>query len=751
MIKVKAKCVKCNFSNGDYRIFNWSPISTSEMLKLSKYFTFSTKGNDSYITEGNEYELELELISYDDRFGGTYSIKSCPTLTKLDLQNLTNEQKFEILMDCTSSERIANNILEAYPNFIELVLLNGKESIDTNKIKGVGEAYLNSYTRTLNEKYKYYAILNNFKEYEIDISDCKQLVSIYLNEEGIRNAFNDNPYKVLISDLGRSFEKADKIIVNLFPQLKVSEMRCAYLILSVLEKNEREGSTRLNGNDLYYYILNEYNVPDLEPLIVETATTNELFYYDEESKDLSIMTTYLGEKQIVDFIKDRLSRNNVLDIDWTKYTQIDDFTMSEKQATALDLFCKNNFMILAGYSGSGKTSSVKGLIKLMEDNGLSYTLLAPTGKASMRITESVNRPSSTIHRKVLRDVSISSDVVIVDETSMVDLPTFTMLLNAIENDNVRVVLVGDNAQLLPVGIGCVFNDLINSGKVPMVMLDEIFRYDTDGGLFVATNVRQGKEFFSNKEMVKQKGNEYTICNNYKFINTENIFDTVISEYMKLINKGIKPSDILCLSPFNVGDEGSYNINNAIQVEINPPTKDNNISLGRKIDRGGNVNFRLGDRVLNKKNDYQALPLDSYSDIEDSNGLLTEEDVPLTSIFNGQDGVVRDIDEKKMVVQFDEELIVMNKTKLNNLLLGYCISVHSSQGSEAKYVINVVSPRHKRMLNRNLLYVADTRSKIMQIDIGDIGTYNDALLIDGNKERYTFLRELLEKEDINYVK
>lgn len=751
MIKVKAKCIKCNFSNGDYRIFNWSPISTSEMLKLSKYFTFSTKGNDSYITEGNEYELELELISSDDRFGGTYSIKSCPTLTKLDLQNLTSEQKFEILMDCTSSERIANNILEAYPNFIELVLLDGKEAIDTNKIKGVGEAYLNSYTRTLNEKYKYYAILNNFKEYEIDISDCKQLVSIYFNEEGIRDAFNDNPYKVLISDLGRSFEKADKIIVNLFPQLKVSEMRCAYLILSVLEKNEREGSTRLNGNDLYYYILNEYNVPELEPLIVETATTNELFYYDEESKDLSIMTTYLGEKQIVDFIKDRLSKNNVLDIDWTKYTQIDDFTMSEKQSTALDLFCKNNFMILAGYSGSGKTSSVKGLIKLMEDNGLSYTLLAPTGKASMRITESVNRPSSTIHRKVLRDVSISSDVVIVDETSMVDLPTFTMLLNAIENDNVRVVLVGDNAQLLPVGIGCVFNDLINSGKVPMVMLDEIFRYDTDGGLFVATNVRQGKEFFSNKEMVKQKGNEYTICNNYKFINTENIFDTVISEYMKLINKGIKPSDILCLSPFNVGDEGSYNINNAIQGEINPPTKDNNISLDRKIDRSGHINFRLGDRVLNKKNDYQALPLESYSDIEDSNGLLTEEDVSLTSIFNGQDGVIRDIDEKKMVVQFEEELIVMNKTKLNNLLLGYCISVHSSQGSEAKYVINVVSPRHKRMLNRNLLYVADTRSKIMQIDIGDIGTYNDALLIDGNKERYTFLRELLEKGDINYVK
>lgn len=742
MIKVKAKCIKCNFKNGDYRIFNWSPIGFFENLKLSNYMTFSTKGNDSYITEGKEYELELEEISYDSRFGGTYKISSVPSLNSLDLTKLTKEESLEILMDCTSSERIANNIINAYPNFIEIILTKGKEEIDLTKIHGVGEVYLSAYSRNLIEKYKYYAILQHFKEYKLDVADCKQLIEVYLNEEGITKAIEETPYKVLCGDLKKSFGYSDKLISSIRDDLLESEQRCAYLILSVLSINETNGSTRLNGNDLYYYIQNEYSVPELLPLVVETAKTNELFYYDEKSKDLAIAETYLGEVMIKDFIKTKMENSIKLDIDYTQYTVIDDFKMSEKQASALKLFCESSVMVLAGYSGSGKTTSIKGIIKLMESNKLSYTLLAPTGKASMRMTEATHRSASTIHRKVLKEEYIDSDVIIIDEMSMVDLPTAIMLLNAISNPNARIVFVGDPAQLLPVGIGSVFYDIISSNKVPMIMLDEIFRYDTDGGLFVATNVRQGKEFFSNREMVKQNGNEYTVCDNYKFIQTEEIFETLVSEYMKLINKGVKPNQILCLSPFNVKEVGSYRINNAIQAEINQP-KPNEIILTKKVDRDKTtIAFRIGDRLLNKKNDYKALPLDSYNMIKDSDGVLTEDDVELTSIFNGQDGIIRDIDEEKMVVQFDEELIVIDKAKLNNVLLAYCISVHSSQGSEADYVINVVSPLHSKMLNRNLLYVADTRGKKKQIDIGDMSTYNEALLIDGNKERDTWLKELL---------
>ena len=746
-IKAKFKITKKVFQNNDFFIFGASPVPPfPDSLKLNQYFCITLKGELSYLSEGKEYELEVEELS-TDKYGTSYRVVSAPSINMEELEHLTRERSQEILEEITTSSQ-ANYVLDAYENFIWLALTKGKEAFDLNKIYNVGECRLNAYIRELNTKYKYLNIMNKLKEWKLDISDCKKLIEEYLDEEHIAKEIQSNPYKVLISTLGRSFEFADRMIMELREDLKVSEMRCAYLILSVLERNEQEGSTRLNGNDLYYYIMEEYNVPELEPLIVPTAMNNDLFYYDEESKDLSIMSTYQGECKVADFVKDKITNSTQLDIDWTQYTTIDDFTMSEKQGKALEMFCKYNFMILAGYSGSGKTTSIRGIIKLMESNGMTYTLLAPTGKASRRITESVNRQASTIHRKALRDGEISTDVLIVDEMSMTDLPTFLMMLNVIENPNIRVVLVGDPAQLMPVGIGCVFNDLINSGKVPMITLDEIFRYDTDGGIFVATNVRQGKQFFDN-DIVKVHNNEYSVYNNYKFIQTDNIFDTIVEQYNKLLSKGVKPHDILCLSPFNVGDEGSYRINNAIQAEVNPP-KPNETHLDRKVDKDKTtISFRVGDKLLNKKNDYQALPYDSWKEIEQSDNMLSLDDVALTSVFNGQDGVIRELDDKKLIAQFDEELIVFDKVKLQNLLLAYCISVHASQGSEAKYVLNVVSPSHKRMLNRNLLYVADTRSKIMQIDIGDMATYNDALLIDGNAERDTWLKELMMKgEEIN---
>lgn len=741
-IKAKFKITKKVFQNNDFFIFGASPIPPfPDSLKLNQYFCITLKGELSYLSEGKEYELEVEELS-TDKYGTNYRVVSAPSINMEEIEHLTRERSQEILEEITTSSQ-ANYVLDAYENFIWLALTKGKEAFDLNKIYNVGKCRLNAYIRELNTKYKYLNIMNKLKEWKLDISDCKKLIEEYLDEEHIAKEIQSNPYKVLISTLGRSFEFADRMIMELRKDLKVSEMRCAYLILSVLERNEQEGSTRLNGNDLYYYIMEEYNVPELEPLIVSTAMNNDLFYYDEKSKDLSIMSTYQGECKVADFVNDKISNSTQLDIDWTKYTTIDDFTMSEKQGKALEMFCKYNFMILAGYSGSGKTTSIRGIIKLMESNGMTYTLLAPTGKASRRITESVNRRASTIHRKALRDGEISTDVLIVDEMSMTDLPTFLMMLNVIENPNIRVVLVGDPAQLMPVGIGCVFNDLINSGKVPMITLDEIFRYDTDGGIFVATNVRQGKQFFDN-DIVKVHNNEYSVYNNYKFVQTDNIFDTIVEQYNKLLSKGVKPHDILCLSPFNVGDEGSYKINNAIQAEVNPP-KPNETHLDRKVDKDKTtISFRVGDKLLNKKNDYQALPYDSWKEIEQSDNMLSLDDVALTSVFNGQDGIIRELDDKKLVAQFDEELIVFDKVKLQNLLLAYCISVHASQGSEAKYVLNIVSPSHKRMLNRNLLYVADTRSKIMQIDIGDMATYNDALLIDGNAERDTWLKELMTR-------
>lgn len=739
-IKVKAKAIKETFANGDYRIFSWSPLQVYEDIQLSPYMTFSTKGETPYITEGKEYELELELIKHDTKWGDSFRIIDVPSMR---LEELNDENELKILKEITTESQ-ANYIHDAYPNFIRLILNGEEDKIDLNKIYNVAEYRFNAYKREINTKYKYFGLVQNLKEYRVDISDCKKLYDKYEEEFKIQRAIKENPYYVLTEVLERSFNKSDKLILDLFPDLIDSRIRCEALMLDILKRNEADSNTRLNGNFLWQICKEDYNAPDEWAYVIkDIAKNSDLIYYDEKSKDLSIMNTYIGESLISNFIKNKLANSNELDIDWNEYKIVDGFELTNDQLKTLENACKYNFSLLIGYSGTGKTSSLKGLITMLEDNRLSYTLLAPTGAASMRITEQTNRPSSTIHRKCLKDKEIWSDFIIVDETSMVDLDTMVMLINCIMNDEARIILCGDNAQLLPVGKGNVFNDIISCDYVPRTMLTQVFRYDTNGALFVATNIREGKSFFNNTEKVKVKDNIYSVENNYKFIQTEEdkIFDELRTQYDNLLNKGIKPKDIMILCPFNVGSCGNYKINNEIQAEVNAPKPNENI-FSREIN-GTNIVFREDSRVINKKNDYNALPLESYELIQnDELGLIKEEDIEHTQIFNGQKGIVRSIDDKKMVVQFDEELVVFDKIKVNNLLLSYSQSTHSSQGSESKYVISIVNPIHKRMLNRNLLYVADTRAKILHIDIGDINTFNDALLIDGNELRNTWLKDLL---------
>lgn len=745
MIRLTAKYLKTNFKNGDFRIISWSPIGDSGNLKLSPYLTFSSKGQDSYLVEGETYDLEVNEISCDPKYGSCVEIISVPSMSQLDITKLTKEESFKILMDCTSSEKIANNILNAYPNFIEKVLTEGQESIDVSLIYGVGKSYLNSYTRTLTERYKYYSMLQNFKDYEITIADCKNLISIYTTEENVKKALKENPYKVLISILNRTFENADKLIMSIRSDLAHSEERCSYLILSVLEDNENNGDTYTDANDLYFYILNEYPIAkDLEDLIVPVVTTNELFYYDEKTKRVAIAVTYNGECMIADLVKEKTENPHPLNIDWQNYTEVDGFKLTDEQSKLLENICKYDISILSGKAGAGKTSSVKALIKLMEDNCLSYSLLAPTGAAALRLANQTNRKASTIHRKCLKDQEIDSDVIIIDEMSMVGLDVFIMMLNCVTNSKAKFVLCGDMYQLPSISKGCVFSDLIESHKVPTAELTKVFRYDTSGGAFVGENVRQGKAFFDS-DRVKTKDNVLTISGNYKFVETTEIFDEIIKEYDRL-RRIYKEDEVIILSPYNKGDCGTYRLNECIENEYNAP-KANEISLSYKRD-GVNIVFRKGSRVVNTKNDYKALPLESWKEICNSDGMLTEEDVPLTQLFNGQIGTVREVQDKYLVCQFDEELIVIQKAKLNTLLLARAISTHRSQGGEWKAVINVVSEMHERLLSKQLLYVACTRAKEFHCDIGNTKAFNNSLLIDVVEERSTWLKDLLKGENNN---
>ena len=753
-MRVKAVCSKCNYQNGDYRILNWKPFNTEGLLCRNGKdgFTFSTIGNDNWADIGKEYELEIELVKADPKWGGTYVIKSVPSMLEQDIANMSREEKFNILMGCTSSARIANNILDAYPDYIEKILNEGKESIDLKKIKGVGEAYHNSYSRQLLDKYKYFNIFNKFADWGIDMIDARKISGTFGTEEQIIEAFAEDPYNVLISICGKTFLNVDKKILEKAPEFKETETRCSYLMLEILEKNEIEsGSTRLDGNDLYYYIQNELKVyPELLPLIVPTAQHSPLIYLDVSTQDLAINSTYMGECNIKNFIEQKLQNSHKLDIDWTKYITSDNgITLSDEQANALKMFCEKDFMLLTGGAGMGKTQSLRAVLDLCDDNGLSYAMFAFTGAASLRMTEATGRPASTIHRPYFQEREFHEDVIIVDEFSMIDVEVCNMLISMIKNEDAKIIFVGDNAQLLPVGCGNVFNDIINSGTVPNNKLTKVFRYDTDGGLFVATNIRQGRDFFDDP-MVKHEGNIYRVCNNWRFYECEEdrIFDTLIDVYNSFLNGKItpnhtkaKPSEILCLSPQNIGEIGTYRLNNEIQNIVNP-IKPNQTCLTRKI---GNVtiNFRVGDKVINKKNDYKALSVESYQMIEESGGLLSVDDVPPSTVFNGEIGYIRELNEKNCTIQFGEQMLVFDKNKMaHDVLLGYCITDHAAQGCSSKYVVEVSSEKHTRMHSRNIFYVGGTRATDLHVEVGSVEAFKRGIAIDGNKQRDTFLKELL---------
>ena len=1000
-IEVRARVIRQIYNNGDYYIFALVPSERNNNIKLNNYGNFTVTGELGYLSLNKEYDFILKE-GQTNQYGTSYSVIDVPSMKLEDLKKLSYEDKYEILKECTSSDKIAKNILEVYPDYIEIAVNQGADAIDTKKIYGVGKVYNNSYCRKLISKYKYYTFCRNtkMKDYEFSVSEAKALFDKYGTAEDIIKAMSTNPYYNLIEVCKRSFNNTDELLKEVRKDLIDSDIRTEALIMEILKRNEYDGNTRLKGTDLFHVVKEDYNCDNLIPKLKDVAVRSQLIYYDDDTTDLSLMSTYIGECNIYDFVTRKVKESPIVDDSLIeKYRNLDGNELSDEQLNAVKVFNKYSLTLLTGSAGCvdkdteffngnewkkisdyqdgdmvlqytedgkaelvrpnayiklpcdtmyffrnneinqmlsddhnmifddhnkllemktsdfvkffndnsfntdglkfrttfhydgegidftddeirhlcemiyfgthkltlkywykyshhqlqvfcdnflrlnnrnkcfyttnkyyadfiqfvfsscgykvvidlcdneyneyvyvititketlvglnketkikkvatvdgykycfnvpshmlvlrrnnrifitgncGKTFATKAIINFCDDNNLSYTLLAPTGSAALRLHESTHRDAMTIHLKCLRDQDIHTDVLIVDECSMIDLKTFNMMINTISNDNIRVVLVGDKSQLTPVGIGCVFADLINSHKVPIAELTKVFRYNDNGILYIATNTRQGR-FCLNDDVVTHRKNTYSIGEMYHFYEMQNddnvdesILEKVSDTYNKLLLKGIPKKDILILSAYNVGDCGVNKINSVIQAEVNPPSNQK-----KEFKKGRGVVFRVGDRVINTKNDYNAIPLDSYNQIEASNGVITGDDVPTTTLFNGQRGVVVEIRDKAMICDFEGEMIAIDRSKIQYIKLAYAITYHKSQGQEANYVISVVSPTQSKLLTRNLLYVGETRAKKAQYDIGTLDAMQQALSVDGIEIRDTWLNYLFQHDSMN---
>lgn len=401
--------------------------------------------------------------------------------------------------------------------------------------------------------------------------------------------------------------------------------------------------------------------------------------------------------------------------------------------------CKNPITILQGFAGTGKSMSVLALINLLNDLKKSALLLAPTGRASKVLQKYTNHPASTIHRGLHfiphnewgfdEKNKLPYDIVILDESSMVDVYLFKHLLDAIDFNRTKLLIIGDNAQIPSVSCGNVLHDLLNSNVIPTVYLTRVFRYGEGGLSTVATDIRQGKMTFENKTNVQAIGDDNGCV--FAQMPPERAVDYIIKAYQKLLNNGVPLKDIMFVVAQNKGKYGTQIINNQIQKAINPNAEQKIIS--------GDTEYRIGDPVIQCTNDYNS---QIYSDEEEMS------DDKVAFISNGDIGIVSKIMNNGMVVDFDDFRIYIPREKFINIKLAYAISIHKSQGGQAKYVIAFVPNTHTFMLNSNLLYVAVTRAKEKCYIISDILTFSRAIKKKENFTRQTWLKDLL-KENNNY--
>ena len=679
-------------------------------------------GNVGCLQNNIEYRVILKKKTHP-KYGEQYELISVPSLDDIEI---SDEDEISVLLS-VMNEAQANKVHEAYPRFVQMIINGDENKIDIDNIKGVGKKRLNEYIDKISGVYKYQKIINTFPKYGLNLNDCKKLFKKYHSLDEIKNKLDENPYHILIDVLEKSFLKANTVIIENAPKFLGSKIQTEYLLLYVLGMNENEGNTKVNAN-VAAYIAKDI-VPECVSVMKEVAENSPLIFYDNNTKFMAKMDTYQAEVSISKELIKRLNSNKNLNIKWEKYKGF----LSDEQANVLKVINEKNIVILCGPAGSGKTSSVKALINMLDEELFTYELLAPTGISAKRLADVTERHTQTIHKELALQSYITQDVLIVDEFSFVGVKLFAQLLENTSPET-KILLVCDDEQLPSIPCGNVIKDIMRADIVPTIKLTKIFRYGDNALLTVATDIRNKKPYLNGTGCIFEG---HKTNKEYSFIEiNDNPLSQVMEQYKKMLQK-YKQSDIIILSPFNIGDFGTYAINNKIQDTYNPLIGDAEIVKSVQTSHGSTkVHYRKGDRVINTKNIYHAVtPSEFYE------GGLKEGE---TTVVNGDIGVVRmvDLENKCLIIDFSENTVVFTFNDLAHLLLGYAISTHKSQGSEFSVVINIVHPQHSKMLTKNLLYVANTRAKELLIEIGDVATINKAIQIEATEDRETFLYELL---------
>ncbi len=565
--------------------------------------------------------------------------------------------------------------------------------------------------------------------------------------EGTENILKNNPYKLVEDIDGVGFFTADKIAIAM-GVANDSEFRIRAGILHVLKENsDKNGNTYMIFSALLEGVYSLLNIPNLQDridsIINKLVLDNYLKKLEIDGNEAITLSKYYKiEKILADtlLLLNADSENTRLNIesDINLYEQINNIKMHEHQRQAVDIAINNGVSIITGGPGTGKTTIIKCILQIFKNMHKSVKLMAPTGRASKRLSESTGEDASTIHRALEMSggdesrflfnthTKLNYDVIIVDEVSMVDSQLMYFLIKSIKRGS-KLILVGDKDQLASVGAGNVLADILNSGCFATMCLTQIYRQSEDSLIIVNAHAinkgemptlnNKSKDFFFDKKESNEEVLDSII----------NMCTTRIPNFLK-----IDSSKVQVLAPMKGGIVGIDNINKCLQDKLNPASiKKLEIEMDKCI-------YRKCDRVMQITNNYERV--------------WTKDGVNGAGVFNGDIGVIQDIDinTSEVVVEFEDGRIARYiKSDLNELTLSYAITIHKSQGSEFDVVVIPAVSGPPMLLTRNLLYTAVTRAKKMVVIIGTKQCIARMVHNNFTKIRYTMLKYFLETDGEKY--
>ncbi|MFQ6082835.1 MAG: ATP-dependent RecD-like DNA helicase [Candidatus Aminicenantia bacterium] len=627
---------------------------------------------------------------------------------------------------------LARRIVEKFGQETMKILTESPEEL--LKVNGIGNEKMEEIKNSWKKNKEIRELIIFLQQYGVSTNLATKIYSQYQSQ--CFKILKTNPYQLSFDIWGIGFKTADQIALKLGLALD-SIHRVKAFILYLLEQETQQGNVFSCRNEIIKKCQTELNIElnKIEQAFAELTGEGKIII--EEINTFSSTVEHTGDKAIfLPFFyhaENKITRAILtlafspillppFDID-KSIKEIEkelSIELAEKQRVAVKQSFNKKLLIITGGPGTGKTTIIKAIVELYKKLGKKVLLAAPTGRAVKRLAKATGEEAKTIHRLLEYNPKqnlfrrnennpLPGDILIVDEFSMVDLPLMYYLVRALPSW-IHLILVGDKDQLPSVGPGNLIKDMIESEKIEVVELDEIFRQAKESLIVVnAHRVNRGEYL-----IIPRKGE----TSDFYFIEEEDekrAFDLILelcsTKIPERLNLNPLSSEIQVISPMYKGLVGVDNLNQELQKRLNP--------MGNVL-QVGTRKYKVNDKIMQIKNNYEK------------------------EVFNGDIGRIKEINKEKFefLIEFDERMISYQQEELNEITLAYAISVHKSQGSEYEAVVIPLLFQHYIMLQRNLFYTALTRAKRFVVVVGSKRALYLAIKNDTPLQRNTLLREKL---------